>query len=179
MCGGCRGGGACGAVGNCKKIGLPGKLILRDYFQENRTSQRPFLLLRISFPGRHIFYNSSLRVHDGRTVQRYLHHPAHLLREHGRRTRAVATSGTKWNFFLRVPQAVWLYCRYTAAPASKGNFQEIYYKTFGQVAAPPGISYPIRKAICGFCIVNVLEILHDKSIVDMVNTGNSLRFMIN
>ena len=34
---------------------LPGKLILRDYFQENRTSRRPFLLLRISFPGRPIF----------------------------------------------------------------------------------------------------------------------------
>ena len=27
------------------KIGLPGKLILRDYFQENVTSRRPFLLL--------------------------------------------------------------------------------------------------------------------------------------
>ena len=37
------------------KIGLPLKSILRDYFQENRTSQRPFLLLRISFPGRPIF----------------------------------------------------------------------------------------------------------------------------
>ena len=37
------------------KIGLPGKLILRDYFQENGTSRRPFLLLRISFPGRPIF----------------------------------------------------------------------------------------------------------------------------
>ena len=36
------------------KIGLPGKLILRDYFQENRTSRRPFLLQRISFPGRPI-----------------------------------------------------------------------------------------------------------------------------
>ena len=47
------------AGGNCIKIGLPGKLILRDYFQENRTSQRPFLLLRISFPGRPILYNSS------------------------------------------------------------------------------------------------------------------------
>ena len=32
------------------KIGLPGKLILRDYFQEDMTSQRPFLLPRISFP---------------------------------------------------------------------------------------------------------------------------------
>ena len=41
-----------GPGGNCIKIGLPGKLILRDYFQENR---RPFLLLRISFPGRAIF----------------------------------------------------------------------------------------------------------------------------
>ena len=28
---------------------------LGDYFQENRTSQRPFLSLRISFPGRPIF----------------------------------------------------------------------------------------------------------------------------
>ena len=28
---------------NCIKIGLPGKSILRDYFQENRTSQRPVL----------------------------------------------------------------------------------------------------------------------------------------
>ena len=40
---------------NCIKICLPGKSILRDYFQENRTSRRPFLLLRISFPGRPIF----------------------------------------------------------------------------------------------------------------------------
>ena len=41
--------------GNCIKIGLPGKSILRDYFQENMTSRRPFLLQRISFPGRPIF----------------------------------------------------------------------------------------------------------------------------
>ena len=41
--------------GNCIKIGLPGKSILRDYYQENRISGRPFLLLRISFPGRPIF----------------------------------------------------------------------------------------------------------------------------
>ena len=40
---------------NCIQIGLPGKLILGDYFQENRTSQRPFLLLGITFPGRPIF----------------------------------------------------------------------------------------------------------------------------
>ena len=40
---------------NCIKIGLPGKSILRDYLQENMISQRPFLLLRISFPGRPIF----------------------------------------------------------------------------------------------------------------------------
>ena len=40
---------------NCLKIGLPGKSILGYYFQENRTSRRPFLLLRISFPGRPIF----------------------------------------------------------------------------------------------------------------------------
>ena len=29
--------------GNCIKIGLPGKLILRDCFQVNMTSRRPFL----------------------------------------------------------------------------------------------------------------------------------------
>ena len=40
---------------NCIKIGLPRRSILRDYFQENRTSRRPLLLLRISFPGRPIF----------------------------------------------------------------------------------------------------------------------------
>ena len=40
---------------NCIKLGLPGKSILGDYLQENMTSQRPFLLLRISFPGRPIF----------------------------------------------------------------------------------------------------------------------------
>ena len=44
-----------GAGMNCIKIGLPGNLILGYYFQENRTSQRPFLLQRISFPGRPIF----------------------------------------------------------------------------------------------------------------------------
>ena len=43
------------AVANCIKICLPGKLILRDYSQENMTSRRPFLLLRINFPGRLIF----------------------------------------------------------------------------------------------------------------------------
>ena len=37
------------------KIGLPGKSILGDYFEENKTSRSPFLLLRISFPGRPIF----------------------------------------------------------------------------------------------------------------------------
>ena len=37
------------------KKGLPGKSILGDYLQENMTSRRPFLLLRISFPGRPIF----------------------------------------------------------------------------------------------------------------------------
>ena len=40
--------------------------------------------------------------------------------------------------FLRVTQAVGLYCSYTAAPASKGNFQKMFYKTFGTWAAPPG-----------------------------------------
>ena len=46
------------------KISLPGKSILRDYFQENRTSRRPFLLLRISFPEDLFLYNSSQLV-DG------------------------------------------------------------------------------------------------------------------
>ena len=41
--------------GNCIKIGLPGKSILRDYFQENGTSWRPFLLLRTTLSGRPIF----------------------------------------------------------------------------------------------------------------------------
>ena len=41
--------------GNCIEIGLPGKSILGDYLQENRTSRRPLLLLRISFTGRSIF----------------------------------------------------------------------------------------------------------------------------
>ena len=40
---------------NCIKLCLPGKSILGDYYQENRTSRRPFLLLRISFPGSPIF----------------------------------------------------------------------------------------------------------------------------
>ena len=38
---------------NCIKIGLPGKSIPRDYFQEKRSSCRP--ILRISVPGRSIF----------------------------------------------------------------------------------------------------------------------------
>ena len=41
--------------GNCIKIGLSGKSILRDYFQENGTFQRPVILLRISFPGGPVF----------------------------------------------------------------------------------------------------------------------------
>ena len=41
--------------GNCIKIGLPGKLILGDNFQENMTSRRPFILLRTTFPGRPIY----------------------------------------------------------------------------------------------------------------------------
>ena len=48
--------------GNCIKRGLPGKSILGDYFQENRTSRRPFLLLRISFPGRPIFIQLPVRM---------------------------------------------------------------------------------------------------------------------
>ena len=44
--------------GNCIKIGLPGKSIFGYYIQENMTSRRPFLSLRISFPGRPIFIQS-------------------------------------------------------------------------------------------------------------------------
>ena len=47
-------GGPRGTAGKCIQIGLPGKSILGDYFQETSTTQRPFLL-RISFPGRPIF----------------------------------------------------------------------------------------------------------------------------
>ena len=35
------------AGGNCIKIGLPGKSILRDYFQENRTSKARFIKAQI------------------------------------------------------------------------------------------------------------------------------------
>ena len=35
--------------GNCVKIGLPGKSILRDYFQESGTSQRHFPYLESIF----------------------------------------------------------------------------------------------------------------------------------
>ena len=40
---------------NFIKIGLPGKSFSETNFQDNMTSRRPFLLLRISFPGRPIF----------------------------------------------------------------------------------------------------------------------------
>ena len=38
--------------------------------------------------------------------------------------------------FLRVPQAVGLYCSCHAALSSKGNFQKTYYKTFGTSGRP-------------------------------------------
>ena len=41
------------AGANCIKIGLPENRF--SYFQENRASRRPLILLRISFPGRPIF----------------------------------------------------------------------------------------------------------------------------
>ena len=44
---------------NCIKKVLPGKSILGDFLQENITSRRPFLLLRIDFPGRPIFIQLS------------------------------------------------------------------------------------------------------------------------
>ena len=60
---------------NCIKIALPGKSILGDYFQENMTSRRPFLLLRISFPGRPIFIQLPpavlvLRAHQAADLRR-------------------------------------------------------------------------------------------------------------
>ena len=50
------------------KKGLPGKLIPGDYFQENRTSGRPYLLLKIR-DGEDIFYtilprSASAAAHD-------------------------------------------------------------------------------------------------------------------
>ena len=45
--------------GNCIRIGLPGKSILGDYSQENRTSRRPFLLLQ--FSGKTPFYTICLQ----------------------------------------------------------------------------------------------------------------------
>ena len=64
---------------NCTKIGLPGKLILGNYFQENMTSQRPFLLLKISFPGRPIFIQLPPGHHDHRAeLALWLWHHLHL-----------------------------------------------------------------------------------------------------
>ena len=55
--------------------------------------------------------------------------------------------------FLRVPQAVGLYCSCHATQASKGNFSKTYYKTLEQVAAPPSRSMSIRtfSIWCVFC----------------------------
>ena len=40
------------------------------------------------------------------------------------------------NYFLRVPQAVVLYCSCHAAQLSKGNCQKTFYKTFGKSGRP-------------------------------------------
>ena len=40
---------------NCIKIGLPGKIDSRRLFPREKDFQRPFLLVRIRFPGRPIF----------------------------------------------------------------------------------------------------------------------------
>ena len=64
--------------GNCIKIGLPGKSILRDYFQENGTSRRHFLLLRISFPGRPIFIQLPPDLRRERAVGALDHARPHL-----------------------------------------------------------------------------------------------------
>ena len=58
------------AGGNCIKISFPGKSILRDYFQQNTTSQRPFFpVLRFRFPGRPIFIQFIPGVHVEQLVQ--------------------------------------------------------------------------------------------------------------
>ena len=71
----------------CIKIGLPGKLILGDYFQENRTSRRPFLLLRICFPGRPIFIQlvpgRPMRLRGAVLVELRLHGGLRVLRRAG------------------------------------------------------------------------------------------------
>ena len=38
--------------------------------------------------------------------------------------------------FLRIPQAIGLYCSCHAALSSKGNYQKTYYKTFGTSGRP-------------------------------------------
>ena len=88
----CEGGGAevdVGRVGhedpggNCIKIGVPGKSILGDYFRENRTSRRPFLLPRISFPGRpSIFVQFIPPLAVGHVWRRRQHDRAVLVHEH-------------------------------------------------------------------------------------------------
>ena len=82
------------AGGNRIKIGLPRKSILRDYFQENMTSQRHFLLLRIRFPGRPI---SILFVPDG------LVH-VHLL---ARAEPLAVEMFTIWNLFIMLNSVSW------------------------------------------------------------------------
>ena len=49
---------------------------------------------------------------------------------------AGACSGGFVTCFLRVSQAVGLYCSCHAAQESKGNFQKTYYKTFGTSCRP-------------------------------------------
>ena len=44
------------AGANCIKIGLPGKLTLRDYFQGNMTYRRPFFFTENQFSGKTYFY---------------------------------------------------------------------------------------------------------------------------
>ena len=66
------------------------KSIIRDYFQENRTSQRPFLLLRIGFPGRPIFIQLPRSRGQCRAQRPQLRlHPSH----HADRRRASKETG--------------------------------------------------------------------------------------
>ena len=55
--------------------------------------------------------------------------------------------------FLRVPQAVGLYCSYTAAPPSKGNFQKIYYKTYGTSGRPTWYVFLFDSDLTYLCLI--------------------------
>ena len=81
------GDGRAAAGGNCIEIGLPGKLILRDYFQENRSSNRP-TIIEDQFSGKTYFYTSHPR--KGRSARR----------SSGGRTSCHSFLGLAHNFYI-------------------------------------------------------------------------------